>query len=183
MRINLQHRLEGDNIRYLESPNYDTRCTNAIDLIVIHCISLPEGCYGNDCVEKLFTNQLDAGAHKEFGEIKGLRVSSHIFIRRDGAIIQFVPFDKRAWHAGESEYKGRSKCNDFSVGIELEGTDNTSFEAIQYQRLEQLIDTLKAHYSEMNKLDIVGHNEIAPGRKKDPGKYFEWQRFRKSAEV
>jgi len=159
------------------SPNKDTRPENTtIDLIVIHSISLPPGEYDNDAIEHFFQNQLDKNEHPYFEEIHQMKVSSHILIKRTGEIIQFVPFTERAWHAGQSIYDGRKCCNDFSIGIELEGTDTAPFEDSQYQQLAQLIIALQATYPAIAD-HITGHSDIAPGRKTDPGTGFDWDRL------
>ena len=155
---------------YFKSPNQSDRSEN-IDLIVIHCISLPEGSFENDNPKKLFLNQLDFDKHDSFKSLKGLKVSAHILIERDGSLIQFVPFNKCAWHAGESTYAGRDSCNEFSIGIELKGSIKEEFTSKQYSVLNDLLYTLKEEYGEMN---IVGHSEIAPNRKNDPGPFFKW---------
>ncbi|MFK7816060.1 MAG: 1,6-anhydro-N-acetylmuramyl-L-alanine amidase AmpD, partial [Gammaproteobacteria bacterium] len=149
-----------------------------LSLVVIHNISLPPNEFGGPYVEQLFTNQLDPNVHPYFEEIKDHRVSSHILICRDGEVVQFVPFNKRAWHAGQSSYKDCENCNDFSIGIELEGADETSYEEVQYLVLATLIDSLRMVYPTLTKEDIVGHSDIAPGRKTDPGLAFKWQDFR-----
>lgn len=146
----------------------------AIDMIVIHGISLPPGQFGGSAVEAFFAGKLDVSQHPYFETISGLRVSSHLFIRRTGEIIQFVPFHQRAWHAGESFYQGKSRCNDFSVGIELEGTDDVPYEQAQYQQLWSVIDVLQQAYPAISSDRIVGHSDIAPGRKTDPGPVFDW---------
>ena len=158
--------------RALASPNFGPRPIEAkIDLIVIHSISLPPGEYGNGNVQRLFTNQLDWEAHTYFQGIRGLQVSSHFFIARTGALWQFVSCDDRAWHAGESSYRGRVNCNDDSVGIELEGLEGDTFEASQYETLTGLCASLLQRYP----IDhIAGHEHIAPGRKQDPGPGFNW---------
>ena len=167
--------------KYVASPNFDTRPSeSSLDLIVIHNISLPPGQFGDSHIEDLFCNCLDTDAHEYFVEIGHLQVSSHLLIKRDGQIIQFVPFDKRAWHAGESQYEGRSRCNDFSVGIELEGTDDIPFEDAQYEVLSMVIHSLLMAYSGLSKQHIVGHSDIAPGRKTDPGDCFDWGKLRGS---
>ena len=155
---------------YFKSPNQSDRSEN-IDLIVIHCISLPEGSFENDNPKKLFLNQLDFDKHDSFKSLKSLKVSAHILIERNGSLIQFVPFNKCAWHAGESNYAGRDSCNEFSIGIELKGSIKEEFTSKQYSVLNDLLYLLKEQYGEMN---IVGHNEIAPNRKKDPGPFFNW---------
>ena len=163
-------------IRQLPSPNCDERpAGSAVELLVIHNISLPPGEFGGPGIVELFTNCLDPGAHPYYREIAGLEVSAHFLIRRDGAIIQFVPCGQRAWHAGESNWRGRGRCNDFSLGIELEGTDDQPFEDAQYERLAELTRALKAKYPIA---DIVGHSDVAPGRKTDPGPCFDWARYR-----
>lgn len=159
----------------IESPNQDSRPEGeAIRLIVIHNISLPPGVFDGDAVIQLFTNRLDWDAHPYFSAIRGLRVSAHFFIRRDGSLIQCVPCTMRAWHAGESRWQGRSRCNDFSIGIELEGTDDQPFTDAQYAALTPLIRSLELAYPIEA---VVGHSDIAPGRKTDPGLCFDWQRL------
>lgn len=156
----------------IASPNQDVRPENSrIELVVIHNISLPPQQYGGDGVIALFTNKLDPQAHPYYAEIHALKVSSHFFIRRDGSLIQFVPCSQRAWHAGASSWQGRERCNDFSVGIELEGSDFDAFAAPQYGTLNSLLAALRAAYPIT---DVVGHSDIAPGRKTDPGPYFDW---------
>jgi len=162
-------------VRHILSPNCDERPAGAaIELLVIHNISLPPGEFGGAGVVDLFTNKLDCSAHPYYRAIGDLRVSAHFLIRRDGELIQFVPCGERAWHAGESNWRGRSCCNDFSLGIELEGADDVPFEDAQYARLAELTRLLKSKYAIA---DIVGHSDIAPGRKTDPGPYFDWPRF------
>ena len=161
----------------LVSPNYGERPAQpgqAIDLIVVHSISLPPGEYGTGKVQQLFTNTLDWDAHPYFQSIRGLAVSSHFFIERTGTLWQFVSCDQRAWHAGKSAYRGRSQCNDDSIGIELEGLEGLTFEAPQYQALAQLCVDIEKRYAIEH---IAGHEHIAPGRKKDPGPGFDWQRL------
>lgn len=163
-----------DEARHAASPNFDERPDNETpSLIVIHNISLPPGEFEGTAVESLFTNQLDWDAHPYYQGIRGMEVSAHFFIRRDGELIQFVPCTKRAWHAGISTWCGREKCNDFSIGIELEGTDETPFTDIQYTRLNELLAALRDTYPI---LGVTGHSDIAPGRKSDPGPCFEWAR-------
>lgn len=162
--------------RYLASPNCDPRpAGDSPSLLVIHGISLPPGKYGGPWIDALFTNRLDPQADPYFSEIYQLRVSSHLLIRRDGELVQYVPFGQRAWHAGLSSYCGRERCNDFSIGIELEGTDEEPYEAIQYQVLAECITALLEAYPQLSGERIVGHSDIAPGRKSDPGAYFDWQ--------
>ena len=166
------------NIKYIRSPNFNERSQNSsIKLIVIHAISLPPKEYGGDYVENFFLNKLKISDHEYFKEIKDLKVSSHLYIKRDGEIIQFVPFDKRAWHAGISNYKGKEDCNDFSIGIELEGCDDDIYEEEQYKSLIQVTKALIKEYDLISKKRITGHSDIAPERKTDPGKYFEWNRY------
>lgn len=156
----------------IESPNADNRPdAESVSLLVIHSISLPPGQFGSDDIVRLFTNTLDPTAHPYFQSIHTLRVSSHFLIRRDGSLIQFVPCHLRAWHAGASSWHGRSRCNDFSIGIELEGCDELPFEAVQY---EQLIDLASALHMRYPIEGVVGHADIAPGRKTDPGPCFDW---------
>lgn len=168
-----------DQAVQISSPNFDQRPENtALDLIVIHNISLPPGEFGGPWINHLFTNQLDPDAHPFFQEIYQAKVSAHTLIRRDGQIIQYVPFHLRAWHAGVSHYQGRERCNDFSIGIELEGSDYVAFEQAQYESLIQLVQALLQTYPTLSKQHITGHSDIAPGRKTDPGPYFDWDRFR-----
>ena len=163
-------------IRFLPSPNCDERPAGAApELLVIHNISLPPGELGGDGIIDLFMNRLDPSAHPYYATIAQLRVSAHFLVRRDGELIQFVPCAKRAWHAGESAWRGRSRCNDFSVGVELEGADDQPFADIQYAELAPLITALQSAYGA---LEIVGHSDIAPARKTDPGPCFDWQRLR-----
>jgi AmpD protein len=163
--------------RLIASPNCDDRPPGcAVDLLVIHHISLPPGEFGGPGILQLFTNELDPAEHPYFETLAGTRVSAHFLIRRDGRLLQFVPCAKRAWHAGESSWKGRSRCNDFSIGIELEGTGETPFTTPQYRRLAALTRALQARYPIR---DIVGHSDIAPGRKSDPGPHFDWARYRR----
>ena len=178
LKININSHLIEDII-HLPSDNYDLRPNNIdIDMIVIHCISLPEGSYDNDNVSDLFTNKLDATKNKSFSSLEGLRVSSHVFIKRNGEIIQFVPFNMRAWHAGVSKYKDRKNCNDFSIGIELEGTSNSVFEDEQYNKLKEIIKLMKTCYPKIVEENIIGHNKVAPGRKEDPGVFFDWDKIK-----
>jgi AmpD protein len=159
---------------YCPSPNFDERPNNAaIDLIVIHAISLPAGFYNTQLIKDLFLNCLDPGTDQFLESIKDLKVSSHFLITRKGTLIQFVPTHKRAWHAGISVYKGRENCNDFSIGIELEGCDDEEFEQSQYNSLSRLINFLSKDL-QINKQNIVGHADIAPDRKTDPGPLFDW---------
>jgi N-acetyl-anhydromuramoyl-L-alanine amidase len=154
------------------SPNFGPRPQGAaIDLVVVHSISLPPGVYGGDEVRQLFTNTLDWNAHPYFKAIEGMQVSAHFFIRRDGALLQFVSCDERAWHAGASSYRGRGNCNDDSVGVELEGLEGQAFEGPQYDTLASVCAALAQHYPIRH---IAGHEHIAPGRKNDPGAGFEW---------
>jgi AmpD protein len=165
-----------DAARYVASPNCDDRPAGAaVELVVIHNISLPPGEFGGTGIVELFTNRLDPQAHTYYAGIAALRVSAHFLIRRDGEVIQFVPCARRAWHAGVSSWCSRERCNDYSVGIELEGCDDRPFEAVQYGRLVALTRALRARYPVAG---IVGHSDIAPGRKTDPGPCFDWTRFR-----
>ena len=158
------------------SPNCDARPDDGeITLMVVHGISLPPGEYGGDWIDDLFCNRLDPGAHPYFREVAGLRVSSHLLIRRDGEIVQYVPFGKRAWHAGESCFDGRSACNDYSIGIELEGQDTEAYTARQYEQLAAVMQALVAVYPGLSLDRVAGHCDIAPGRKTDPGPAFDWQ--------
>jgi AmpD protein len=163
-------------VRYLPSSNCDARPAGLpIELLVIHNISLPPEVFGGPGILDLFTNHLDPGAHPYYAGIAGLRVSAHFLIRRDGEVIQFVPCEKRAWHAGTSNWRGRERCNDFSIGIELEGSDSVAFEPVQYDRLIELTSALQARYPIAA---IAGHSEISPGRKTDPGPRFDWASYR-----
>ena len=163
---------------YLPSPNQDARPPGAsLDLIVVHGISLPPGEYGGSWVEALFLNTLPPAEHPFFKTIEGLRVSAHLYIRRDGRIVQFVPCHARAWHAGRSSWHHRTACNDFSVGIELEGCDHEAYADAQYVALAALIEALEAAYPTLGSAPVVGHSDIAPGRKTDPGPHFEWSRL------
>jgi AmpD protein len=158
-------------MRIVDSPNQDQRPPgSAVTLAVIHCISLPPGEYGGDAIERLFTNRLDPRAHPYFKEIHAMRVSAHFLIRRDGELVRFVPVERRAWHAGASAWRGRERCNDFSVGIELEGTEDSPFADAQYDALARLLRTLAPR-------DIAAHSDVAPGRKRDPGAHFDWERL------
>jgi AmpD protein len=167
-----------EGARQVHSPNQDDRPANVLtDLIVVHNISLPPGEFGGPWVERLFMNQLPADHHPFFATIKDLRVSSHLLILRSGELLQFVPFQQRAWHAGASNYQGRERCNDFSIGIELEGSDTEGFESAQYRRLSRAIVALCRAYPALSRERIAGHSDIAPGRKTDPGPFFDWQRL------
>ncbi len=162
-------------MEYNASPNFDFRPNeNDISLIVIHNISLPPNQFTGDYITQLFCNQLDPNEHDFFKEIHQLRVSAHLLIRRTGHIIQYVPFNRRAWHAGKSNYQGRENCNDFSIGIELEGMDTIAYTEQQYLKLTKVIQLLIKTYPYLNKNRITGHCDIAPERKTDPGKSFSW---------
>ena len=164
--------------RQCPSPNCDERPDGTTPtLLVVHGISLPPGEYGGPEIEQLFCNQLDWDAHPYFGQIRGLEVSSHALIRRDGEVVQFVSFDKRAWHAGQSTFRGRSRCNDFSIGIELEGTDDSPYTDEQYVALSLLVQSLFGRYPALDARLIAGHCDISPGRKSDPGPAFDWMRL------
>lgn len=163
----------------IDSSNYDARPQDTIiDLLVIHSISLPPGEYGGPWINALFTNTLPKAVHPYFDNLLALRVSAHLLIRRDGALIQYVAFKQRAWHAGVSVWQGRQRCNDYSIGIELEGTDNHPYADIQYQQLTTVINLIRINYAKINLDHIVGHSDIAPGRKTDPGASFDWKRLR-----
>lgn len=165
----------------VQSPNQDARPENTdIELLVIHNISLPPGEYGSPAIRQFFLNELDTDAHPFYGEIAELRVSSHLLIDRLGEVVQFVPFGNRAWHAGKSLYCGRSNCNDYSIGIELEGTDFENFTQNQYATLTEVTKLLLSVYPAMSADKIVGHSDIAPGRKTDPGPCFDWGRYRRA---
>ena len=161
--------------RSARSPNFGPRpVATQVDLVVLHSISLPPGEYGGDAIERLFANELDWSEHPYFEKIRGLTVSSHFLIRRDGELVQFVSCDDRAWHAGESHWRGRDDCNDFSVGVELEGTDDTDYAPAQYRRVRELVHVLR---NTLPLRDVAAHSDVAPGRKTDPGARFDWARL------
>ena len=161
--------------RQVDSPNCDDRPDGQVpELVVVHGISLPPGEFGGPWIEALFTNTLPPAAHPYFETIAGLRVSSHLLVRRNGQVVQFVPFHRRAWHAGASQWRGRERCNDFSIGIELEGTDASAYEPAQYRSLAQAIAALCRAYPALSPERVVGHSDVAPGRKSDPGIAFDW---------
>jgi AmpD protein len=161
--------------RQVESPNQDERPEGTpVSLLVLHSISLPPGAYGGEAIERLFTNRLDPAAHPYFAEIAALQVSAHFLVRRDATLVQFVPLQRRAWHAGLSCWRARERCNDFSIGIELEGTDDSAFAAAQYASLADLIALLRAA---LPLRAIAAHSDVAPGRKTDPGAGFDWPRL------
>ncbi len=162
----------------VHSPNFGPRPAGSeVTLAIVHSISLPPGVYGGDAVQRLFTNRLDGGAHPYFAQLVGLRVSAHFFVRRDGRVLQFVSCDARAWHAGTSSWNGRDNCNDWSVGIELEGLEGEAFAPRQYRSLGRLLQALARRYP---LAEVVGHEHVAPGRKADPGARFEWRRLARS---
>lgn len=161
------------------SPNCDARPPGTdLSLLVVHGISLPPGRFGGDAIGRLFTNRLNPASHPYFASIAGLRVSAHFLIRRTGVLLQFVPCTARAWHAGESTWRGRSACNDFSIGIELEGTDDRPYTGAQYRTLSRLVQALATRYAIR---DVAGHSDVAPGRKTDPGMHFDWRRVPRPA--
>ncbi|HLW25009.1 MAG TPA: 1,6-anhydro-N-acetylmuramyl-L-alanine amidase AmpD [Steroidobacteraceae bacterium] len=174
----MQASLEGgwmQGVRRVPSPNFDARPSGVeAELIVVHGISLPPGEFGGPWIDRLFTNELPPQVHPYFAEIAMLRVSSHLCIRRDGTLTQYVSFDDRAWHAGRSSYQGREACNDFSIGIELEGTDTDPYELAQYRALADCVTVLLRAYPRLSASRLVGHSDIAPGRKSDPGPSFDW---------
>jgi AmpD protein len=166
--------------RQVSSPNCDSRPAGVqADLIVIHGISLPPGKFGGPYIDQLFTGRLDPAGHPCFREVAGLKVSSHLLIRRTGEVVQYVPLHQRAWHAGKSRHQGRERCNDFSVGIELEGTDDRPYTGAQYRRLATVIRVLRRGMPSLATAPVVGHSDVAPGRKTDPGPAFDWRRLRK----
>jgi AmpD protein len=166
-------------VRQVLSPYFDARPGGVLpELIVIHGISMPPGEFGGPWIDRLFTGNLPADAHPFFRETSRLRVSAHALIRRDGTIVQYVPFGQRAWHAGQSHYRGRAGCNDFSIGIELEGTGEIPYTDSQYEQLGLLVQALLATYPSLSSDHIAGHSDIAPGRKTDPGPSFSWERMR-----
>jgi N-acetyl-anhydromuramoyl-L-alanine amidase len=166
--------------RRAHSPNQDLRPipNTEIDLVIIHGISLPPGNFGGRYIEQFFCNKLKPSGHSFFRQICRLRVSAHVLIYRSGEIVQFVPFDKRAWHAGESQYQDRNSCNDFSIGLELEGTDNLPYTDEQYLKLAEITKSLLEHYPRLDPKRIVAHSDVSPGRKTDPGPSFDWIRYR-----
>lgn len=164
--------------RQINSPYFNERPDGVeISLLVIHCISLPEGQYGGKQIEQLFTGCLDCSEHTTFADLQGLEVSAHCVIRRDGKIEQYVPFDKRAWHAGISSFQGVDACNDYSIGIELEGTDKSAYTQAQYLALADVANQLINDYPKLTKQRVTAHSDIAPGRKSDPGELFDWGYF------
>jgi len=167
-----------DPARLCLSPNRDAR-PDGVDpsLVIVHGISLPPGQFGGSEIEDLFCNRLDCEAHPYFDEIRGLEVSAHVLIRRDGEVVQFVPFAERAWHTGDSRFRRRSSCNDFSIGIELEGEDTTAYAGVQYDSLSAVIAALVRAYPDVTARDVAAHSDIAPGRKTDPGPAFDWLRL------
>ncbi len=166
-------------VRQVLSPHFDERPAGTLPvLLVVHGISLPPGEFGGPWIDRLFTGNLPADAHPYFKEIEGLRASAHALIRRDGQIVQYVPFGARAWHAGKSEYRGRAACNDFSIGVELEGAEGITYTDMQYHALAALTAALLAAYPSLSAEAIAGHSDVAPGRKSDPWPVFEWQHFR-----
>lgn len=180
----LQGHHDGDDIAHCASPNFNARpSAQNIDLLVIHNISLPPGEFGGGNVEALFCNRLDCAAHAAFNELRDLRVSAHLFIDRRGAITQFVSFYDRAWHAGVSQFEGRDNCNDFSIGIELEGTDTLPYTAAQYAQLVRVTKLLCDYFPLLTPSRITGHCDIAPARKTDPGPAFDWSRYRQMLAV
>lgn len=176
MYVDEQHRLAG--VAFRASPNFDQRPAGAaIELVVIHCISLPKGVFGSGLPAKLFTNELDFGQHPDLEELRDVNVSAHAIIERNGSVTQFVAFNERAWHAGVSSWQHLENVNDFSIGIELEGTDDTLFEDAQYESLIEVLGALFRRYPTLALSKLVGHSEIAPGRKTDPGSKFDWSRL------
>ncbi|MBP9723069.1 MAG: 1,6-anhydro-N-acetylmuramyl-L-alanine amidase AmpD [Gammaproteobacteria bacterium] len=167
--------IESEQVRYIPSVNFNNRPRGIIiDLLVIHCASLPEGEFDNNNLEQLFSGKVGKNKLIELGLAEDLEVSTHLYIKRNGEILQFVPFDKRAWHAGVSSFNGRAACNDFSIGIELQGTVYTEFTDRQYLSLVKITKLIQEHYPEINKNNIKSHSDIAPGRKQDPGPGFNW---------
>lgn len=167
-----------DDALWISSPNFDLRPHGCgIDLIVVHGISLPPGEFGGPYIEQLFCNRLDPLAHESFRVIATMKVSAHLLIRRDGALVQFVSLACRAWHAGESRFRDRTRCNDFSIGIELEGTDSIPYATPQYERLGEVCRALISRWPAITPDRIVGHSDVSPGRKTDPGPVFDWRRL------
>jgi AmpD protein len=179
MQVDLQNGFMR-SAKQVASPNCDSRPPGMdADLIVVHGISLPPGEFGGPWIERLFSNTLPLDVHPYFAEIGELRVSSHLLVARDGALTQFVKFTDRAWHAGESNYNGRTACNDFSIGVELEGVDTLAYEAAQYDTLAEVVAALCDAYPRLSPDRLVGHSDISPGRKTDPGPAFDWERARR----
>ncbi|WP_026375956.1 1,6-anhydro-N-acetylmuramyl-L-alanine amidase AmpD [Aestuariibacter salexigens] len=178
----INHRLT--DARFLSSPHYSDRPADAqVSLLVLHNISLPPGQFGGDYIDDLFMGQLNKDAHPYFADIHHLRVSAHLLIKRDGAITQYVPFDKAAWHAGLSSFQGQPRCNEYSIGIELEGTDDSGYTNHQYHALLAASRQIVQHYPRTTLGRIVGHSDIAPSRKTDPGVGFDWCRFRQDLTI
>lgn len=170
-------------VRQVLSPHHDRRPSGVTtDLVVLHGISLPPGEFGGPAIEQLFTGTLSPQGHPYFADIAGMRVSAHVLVRRDGELLQFLPFGARAWHAGASQYEGRTNCNDFSIGIELEGADDVPYTDAQYLRSAALLRALFQAYPDLAPTRVVGHSDIAPGRKTDPGPSFDWARLNQSIE-
>lgn len=162
----------------IASPFFNERPKNTVvNLLVIHCISLPEGVYGGKQIEQLFTGKLDCDEHESFSDLKGLQVSAHGVIYRDGTFVQYVPFEKRAWHAGVSSFEGIENCNDYSIGIELEGRVGDTYTDLQYKTLALLTHQIQLQFPSITQKRLVAHSDIAPGRKQDPGSGFDWKRF------
>ena len=177
MFVNDAHRLHPVS-RRIDSPHFDARPDpDDIGLVVIHAISLPPDCFGGRWIDSFFAGELDYDAHPYFDSLRELRVSAHLCVFRDGSISQYVAFDQRAWHAGKSCWAGREACNDFSIGIELEGCDTRAFETPQYDTLTAVLKALFARYPRLGPDTITGHSDIAPGRKTDPGPCFDWARL------
>ena len=167
--------------RHVASPNFNTRPAGThISLLVIHSISLPPGKFGGPWIDAFFTNRLDSTAHPYFQTIADMKVSSHLLIRRDGSVVQYVPFTQRAWHAGVSQFQGVTECNNYSIGIELEGCDEHGYDAAQYRVLAAITKLLQKTYPGITGERIAGHCDIAPQRKTDPGPHFDWERYRKA---
>lgn len=167
-----------EQARWCPSPNRDARPPECpVDLIVVHGISLPPGVFGGDAIDRLFTNTLDPREDPYFARIAHLHVSAHALVRRNGEVVQYVPFHERAWHAGRSQWEGRAACNDFAIGLELEGADHVPYEDIQYERLAAIVAALVRAYPRLDETRLAGHVDIAPGRKTDPGPAFDWQRL------
>jgi len=165
--------------RQVDSPNFDDRPAGQVpELLVVHGISLPPGEFGGPWIDALFTNGLPAEGHPYFATLAGLRVSAHLLVGRDGSVVQYVPFHRRAWHAGASQWRGRERCNDFSIGIELEGTDATAYTPAQYAVLARIVAELCCAYPTLSADAVVGHSDVAPGRKSDPGIAFDWPLLR-----
>jgi len=180
MKIDSQHRLT-DEVKHFDSPFFNDRPDETdISLLVIHCISLPPGEFNTPAIHELFMGTMDSSSHPYYQQIKEIKVSAHVVIFRTGEIIQYIPFNKRAWHAGKSSFQDKENCNDYAIGIELEGTETTPYEPAQYESLIKVTQAIQKHYPTITQDKIVGHSDIAPTRKEDPGPTFNWSHYKKT---